>query len=135
MSNEDYRQGYRDGFKDGLEEAKKSQPQPVKTNPWGDPLKGFSIPALPGIPYNGLPDTCPKCGINLTKVMGYVCHSPNCPTFPQVTCGVNGDDIRAFTTGQFSVKDYIDRPLDLRPPGNYMDLEERDKESHPSGYR
>lgn len=108
MSNEDYRQGYRDGFKDGLEEAKKSQPQPVKTNPWGDPLKGFSIPALPGIPYNGLPDTCPKCGINLTKVMGYVCHSPNCPTFPQVTCGVNGDDIRAFTTGQHSV---VSNPL------------------------
>ena len=73
MSNEDYRQGYRDGFKDGQEAEKK------KINPY-DISKWRQEPVQ-------VKETCPKCGIKISGVMGYVCYSPNCPTFPQVTCG------------------------------------------------
>lgn len=73
MSNEDYRQGYRDGFKDG-QEAEKNKVNPYDMSKWRQaPLQ--------------VKETCPKCGIKISGVMGYVCYSPGCPTFPQVTCG------------------------------------------------
>lgn len=110
MSNEDYRQGYKDGFKDGLEEGKKSVPlEPVKSNPPPDPyekLRGVHIPPIkPNLwPQNANDDHCPKCGIKLTNSMGYVCHSPNCPTFLNVTCDTN-KPMTGLTTGQFSMVD------------------------------
>lgn len=30
--------------------------------------------------------SCPKCGISLDGVMGYVCGDTRCPTFMKVTC-------------------------------------------------
>lgn len=30
--------------------------------------------------------SCRKCGIRLDNVMGYVCHSTDCPHFPRITC-------------------------------------------------
>ena len=68
----DYAKGFKEGFAAGLEEGKKlSQPQ-----------IGWPSPS----PYFELKETCPKCGIKINGVMGYVCSSPNCPTYPQVTC-------------------------------------------------
>ena len=47
----------------------------------------------PQIPYDPLIPTtwqtkpqCPKCGIHLSGVMGYVCNDAQCPTFMKVTC-------------------------------------------------
>lgn len=47
----------------------------------------------PHIPYNPLFPTvsqtkpqCPKCGIHLSGVMGYVCNDAQCPTFMKATC-------------------------------------------------
>ena len=87
--NEEYKNGYRDGFKDGFEAGRKSVPlEPVKSNP---PLRLDDImigvhqpPSVPEWPRNAN-DTCPKCGMKVGGVMGYVCVSPNCPTFPQAT--------------------------------------------------
>jgi hypothetical protein len=36
-------------------------------------------------PYT-LDPKCIKCGISIKKLTGYVCASPNCPTFLQTTC-------------------------------------------------
>jgi hypothetical protein len=46
----------------------------------------------PQIPYNPLLPTtwqkpqCPKCGMYLDKVVGYVCGDNHCPTFMKATC-------------------------------------------------
>ena len=77
MSN-DYANGFKDGFKAGLEEGKKLNQKSY--DPWVAPWPTTS-------PNISLHETCPKCGIKIGGAMGYVCHSPNCPTFPQVTCG------------------------------------------------
>ena len=55
-----------------------------------------TFPYIPPHPYNPNENpwtipymekkSCPKCGLNLEGVMGYVCTNPGCPTFPQVTC-------------------------------------------------
>ena len=34
---------------------------------------------------NNTIDKCPKCGIILENVMGYVCSNNGCPIFPQIT--------------------------------------------------
>jgi len=74
----DYAKGFKDGFAAGLEEGKKIAPKEQTYNPWIDTG-----------PYVGkVKESCPKCGIKISGVMGYVCSSPNCPTFPQVTCEV-----------------------------------------------
>lgn len=73
----DYAKGFKDGFAAGLEEGKKLAPKEQKYNPWIDTG-----------PYVGeVKESCPKCGIKISGVMNYVCASPNCPTFPQITCG------------------------------------------------
>lgn len=90
----DYAQGFKDGFAAGLEEGKKL----AEKNYADGYLEGLkkTMPMPP--PYIPPPTTspnwtlelkeyCPKCGIKVSGVMGYVCSSPNCPTFPQVTCG------------------------------------------------
>jgi len=89
MSNEDYRQGYKDGFKDGIEEGKK-----IVEEQWRQDKINELEKTLPKPPWGlgdyvfGTKDNCPKCGMTLSNVMGYVCASPNCPTFPYVTCGI-----------------------------------------------
>lgn len=67
--SEDYQKGFKDGFKIGLEEGKRNQNlNPVPSyKPWPE--------------LNMLKETCPKCGIKISGVMGYVCTSPNCPSF------------------------------------------------------
>lgn len=96
----DYAQGFKDGFAAGLEEGKK-----IKEKSYMDGLiegmkKTLPPPYVPPGTVWGQRDTCPKCGIKISGVMGYVCSSPNCPTFPQVTCGVvTGSDLPSYTTG------------------------------------
>jgi len=34
------------------------------------------------------PARCPKCQLDLSQCMGYVCGNPKCPIQIQVTCGV-----------------------------------------------
>lgn len=36
------------------------------------------------------PQRCSKCGLDLTKPMGYVCNDSQCPTFLRVTCVTTG---------------------------------------------
>jgi hypothetical protein len=74
----DYRQGFKDGFALGLEEGKRNQnlnPVPLYHL---DPTKSPSVL---------LKETCPKCGITIGGVMGYVCNSINCPTFYKTWTG------------------------------------------------
>lgn len=116
MSNEDYRQGYKDGFKDGIEEGKKQVDKTwldgymeglkQATPPPYNPNEGINLlPIIPDLwPRNSNDDHCPKCGLKLTSPMGYVCHSPNCPTFPRATSGTKSEPL-SFTTGQHSVVD------------------------------
>ena len=60
----------------------------VKTKPPGtSPLKDVPITPTPTVRPSWIPPqetswygNCPKCGLKLDKVMGYVCHSPGCPT-------------------------------------------------------
>lgn len=47
----------------------------------------IGMPTLPSIPTPWINEWtpidykhCPKCGIQLDKVMGYCCPQPNCPT-------------------------------------------------------
>ena len=36
---------------------------------------------IPSLPPNSYPiDNCPKCGLKLDRVMGYVCYQSGCPT-------------------------------------------------------
>jgi hypothetical protein len=79
MMNEDYRKGFKDGFELGLEEGKKQQKISV------DLEKYLQKPLT--FPQYDVRETCPKCGVKISGVMGYVCNSPNCPTFLQVSCG------------------------------------------------
>ena len=46
------------------------------------PNKYPNIPPFTPIPYpyTTTNSTCPKCGIKLDSVMGYVCSTPQCPT-------------------------------------------------------
>jgi len=90
----DYAKGFKDGFAAGLEEGKKLAPKERTYNPWIDTG-----------PYVGkVKESCPKCGIKISGVMGYVCSSPNCPTFPQVTCGTNPFDITQPMSGDYFPK-------------------------------
>lgn len=84
--SKDYQDGFKDGFAKGLEEGKKI----------GMGLPQIGWPSTS--PYLDLKEHCPKCGIKISGAMGYVCHSPGCPTFPQVTCGP-GFPMTAMTTG------------------------------------
>ena len=79
----DYAQGFKDGFAAGLEEGKKmSKPQPR--------LDDYVF---------GARETCPKCQMRIDRAMGYVCASPNCPTFLKVTCGPTIADVTKPMTG------------------------------------
>lgn len=82
--SDDYRQGFKDGFSAGLEEGKKLAPKQTRLDDYvfGQPRP----PYVPQYPQYDPRETCPKCGMKISGVMGYVCSSPNCPTFVQVTC-------------------------------------------------
>lgn len=80
--SEDYAKGFKDGFQIGLEEGKKQSLNPI--NEWNKTEQFDPVWVTP----TSIRETCPKCGMKVSGVMGYVCASPNCPTFPQVTCGV-----------------------------------------------
>lgn len=60
-----------------LNQSKPIQPPPYIPN-------SPTIPKWPTVPSIG--QSCPKCGISLDGVMGYVCGDTNCPTFLKVTC-------------------------------------------------
>lgn len=96
--SDDYRQGFKDGFAAGLEEGKKQQKISVDLEKYLQ--KPFDFPPYVPQPNMSVKETCPKCGIKISGVMGYVCSSPNCPTFPQVTCGT------AMTGAVGSEKEY-----------------------------
>jgi hypothetical protein len=72
----DYAQGFKDGFAAGLEEGKKLYQTKIG---WPMTAPNWTLEVK---------ENCPKCGIKIGGVMGYVCSSPNCPTFPQVMCEV-----------------------------------------------
>jgi hypothetical protein len=88
----DYAKGFKDGFAAGLEEGKKIK----------DDLHNLPKP-LPRLDdyIFGAKEKCTKCGIKISGVMGYVCSSPNCPTFPQVTCGTSSFDITQPMSGVY----------------------------------
>jgi hypothetical protein len=64
----------------------------IKEQPWHSPMEQTPSFPRPHIPYNPLLPTtwqkpqCPKCGMYLDKVMGYVCVDSQCPTFMKATC-------------------------------------------------
>lgn len=87
----DYAKGFKDGFAAGLEEGKKiveDQWRKEQIKKIEDDLHKLPKPQprLDDYIFGGK-EKCPKCGISLSGVMNYVCSSPNCPTFPQITCG------------------------------------------------
>lgn len=87
--SDDYAKGFKDGFKIGLEEGKRHQ----NLNP---------VPSLwpKSLPEYQSKDKCPKCGITISGVMGYVCSSINCPTFYQASYGAVGtNDTAAYAKG------------------------------------
>lgn len=84
MSNEDWRDGFQKGFEAGRK-SKEAEVNPYDISKW----KQAPFPTTPTIPPLYAKEHCPKCGISIGGVMGYVCHSPNCPTFPQTTCDVS----------------------------------------------
>jgi|SanBayMetagenome_1026888.scaffolds.fasta_scaffold48864_2 hypothetical protein len=88
----DYAKGFKDGFAAGLEEGKKlveDRWRKEQIKKIEDDLHKLPKPQPRLDDYIfGAKEKCPKCGISLSGVMGYVCSSPNCPTFPQVTCEV-----------------------------------------------
>lgn len=63
--------------------------------PWVEPLRPFNPldPPAPVQPAPQFPDPqvaekprCPKCGMQLDAVMGYVCGDLHCPTFLKAIC-------------------------------------------------
>lgn len=86
--SDDYAKGFKEGFKIGLEEGKRNQ----NLNP---------VPyTQPYVPLSLMKDKCPKCGITISGVMGYVCSSINCPTFYQASYGAVGtNDTAAYAKG------------------------------------
>ena len=74
----DYANGFKDGFAAGLEEGKKMNDK-TYTDGFIEGMKKTMPP--PYVPK----DKCPKCGITISGMMGYVCSSVNCPTFYTVS--------------------------------------------------
>jgi hypothetical protein len=72
----DYANGFKDGFAAGLEEGKKMNDKTYTDGLIEGMKKTLPPPYVPK-------ETCPKCGITIGGVMGYVCSSVNCPTFYQ----------------------------------------------------
>ena len=71
MYEKGYHDGYHEGHKDGYQKG------------WHEHRRQKEI--VPN-PFHEIKPKCPKCGMTLESAMLYVCPSPNCPTFPRVTC-------------------------------------------------
>lgn len=69
MTDDDYKRGYREGYQDGMSAARKLL----------DPYLPIA-PILPTVEKN----RCRVCSIDFSKMTGYVCYHPKCPT--KVTC-------------------------------------------------
>jgi hypothetical protein len=70
--NDMYEKGYQDGYNNGHKDGYQ---------------KGWHAARIQRDTYVPKDEgKCPKCGMTLKSPMGYVCNSPNCPTFMQVTC-------------------------------------------------
>lgn len=59
-----------------LQERLKKYLEKQGVHPYDDPWKPISPTPIEPVRNN----SCPKCGIELHKVMGYVCGQPDCPT-------------------------------------------------------
>ncbi len=97
----DYAKGFKDGFAAGLEEGKKLLEEKWRLDKIAELEKTLPKPQprLDDFIF-GARETCPKCQMKIDRVMGYVCASPNCPSFPKVTCGAVGSDISyAYASG------------------------------------
>ena len=57
----------------------------TKVTPYSPPPSYTPAPPSYPEPYTHT-NTCSKCNLVLTDVMGYVCSRPDCPTFLHVTC-------------------------------------------------
>lgn len=106
--NEDYRQGFKDGFAAGLEEGKKQQKISI------DLEKYIQKPLT--FPQYDQRETCPKCGIKISGVMGYVCNSINCPAFYTATSSVGKPMTGAI--GSEVSQTYAARANGPSPPDN-----------------
>lgn len=85
----DYAQGFKDGFAAGLAEGKKLVEEQWRLHTITELEKTLPKPQPRLDDYVfGARETCPKCHVRVDRAMGYVCASPNCPTFPKITCGV-----------------------------------------------
>lgn len=85
----DYVKGFKDGFAVGLEEGKKLVEEQCRQEKIAELEKTLPKPpnwqyTTPGIAYTD--NKCPKCGVRINDVSGFVCSSPNCPTYIQTTC-------------------------------------------------
>lgn len=88
MTSDDYTKGFKDGFAAGLEEGKKLNDKTYMDGYMEGLKKTLPPPYIPNTsPSFEIREKCPKCGLTLTSLMNYVCHSPNCPTFPQISWG------------------------------------------------
>jgi hypothetical protein len=89
MMMSDYAQGFKDGFAAGLAEGKKLVEEQWRLHTITELEKTLPKPQPRLDDYVfGARETCPKCHVRVDRAMGYVCASPNCPTFPKITCGV-----------------------------------------------
>lgn len=72
---------------------KMNQPiQPPPYNPW----PGGIMPVLPR--------KCPRCGLDLSGAMAYVCNDQQCPTFARVTCVTTGQHSAVQLNETFGLK-------------------------------
>jgi hypothetical protein len=79
MANGDpktYQDGYADGYRQGLVDGR----HPIQPLTPFQPLR----PLQPYVPYEA--SLCPKCGLNFSGAMGYVCPQVTCPIQPKATC-------------------------------------------------
>ena len=104
--SEDYAKGFKDGFAAGLEEGKKINDK-TYTDGFIDGMKK-TMP-LPYIPQPQLDqkwtlevkEYCPKCGIKISGVMGYVCGAIDCPTgMGSVSYTIGSSDTSKPVTGR-----------------------------------
>jgi hypothetical protein len=85
----DYAQGFKDGFASGLEEGKKLVEEQWRQDKIKELEKSIPKPITRLDDYLfGASETCPKCGMKIDGLTGFVCGSPNCPCFSNVTCGI-----------------------------------------------
>jgi hypothetical protein len=101
----DYANGFKDGFAAGLEEGKKIVEEQWRHDKIKEIEKSIPNPATwrltQPLTFSAVSaDKCPKCGITISGVMGYVCSSINCPTFYQASYGAVGtNDTAAYAKG------------------------------------